>query len=397
MAAGSERPLRLLFVQTQAEMAGAQEISRLLGQELARPSPGTPPLEIHHLFLYRKTAGCDDFPNVHFVARERPKSPMDGIRFIARLFSLMRGLKPDVVLTFQHYGNIVAAPVARLTGAPRIVANHVSAPKTINGVVRAVDRLLGLAGFYDAITVNSHATWRDYQAYPPRYTRRIVHVPHGFDLRASTLDKASARARFGLPQGVPLMGTVARLHPLKRIHLAIATLPRLLDHHLAIAGQGPDGERLRAAAHNLGVSDRVHFVGEMDGTGVGDFLAGLDLFVFPSEAETFGLAAVEAAQAGIPVVAHDLPVLREVLDVDGEACALFVDAADTAAFAHAIRRLDDEPALAEHLARLGHRLSERYSLDGMVDAYRALILDQPIATPAAPTSAEFAAMSGTSP
>ncbi len=365
------KPLRILFVQTQAEMAGAQEISRLLGQELSAQGDA---FEVHHLFLYRKTAGCDDFPNVHFVARERPSGLLDVGRFIARLFSLMRNLRPDVVLPFQHYGNIVAAPVARLMGVPRIIANHVSAPATINGLVRQVDRLLGLAGFYDVITVNSHATWRDYQAYPARYTKRIVHVPHGFAERTTSLDKAAAREKYNLPATAPLIGTVARLHPLKRIDLAIATLPLLPDVHLAIAGQGPDAERLRAKAVEYDVAQRVHFAGEMDGDGVADFLASLDVFVFPSEAETFGLAAVEAAQAGLPVVAHDLPVLREVLDVDGQPCALFVDAADTGAFAAAIQQTFDTPSQAAAMGNLGRRLSERYSLAAMVSAYRELIL-----------------------
>lgn len=349
-------------------MAGAQEISRLLGGELGGE------FEVHHLFLYRKTSGCDGFPNVQFVARERPSGPLDVLRFLGRLFAAMRRLRPDVVLTFQHYGNIVAAPAALLAGVPRIIANHVSAPATINGLVRRVDRLVGLAGVYDAITVNSHATWRDYQAYPARYTRRIVHVPHGFAQRSSALDAPAARARFGLPEGVPLIGTVARLHPLKRIHLAIAALAYLPDVHLAVAGQGPDLQRLQRIAGESGVAGRVHFAGEMDGDAVGDFLAGLDLFVFPSEAETFGLAAVEAAQAGVPVVAQDLPVLREVLDVGGEACALFVDAGDSAAFAGAIRRVMEDEALARRLSALGRRLSERYSVGAMADAYRALIL-----------------------
>ena len=64
-----------------------------------------------------------------------------------------------------------------------------------------------------------------------------------------------------------------------------------------------------------------------------DSIAGLNVFVFPTVAETFGLAAVEAAQAGIPVVANDIPVLREVLTVDGEPCALFADASDVEDFA----------------------------------------------------------------
>ncbi len=74
---GTTRPTRLLFVQTQAEMAGAQEISRILGEALARPGPaGEPAYDVHHLFLYRKSAGCDDFPNAHFAARERPGNPL---------------------------------------------------------------------------------------------------------------------------------------------------------------------------------------------------------------------------------------------------------------------------------------------------------------------------------
>jgi glycosyltransferase involved in cell wall biosynthesis len=373
------RPLRLLFVQTQAETAGAQEISRLLGRELSQMvGDEGPEFEEHHLFLYRKTAGCDDLPNVRFVARERPSSPMAALRFAGRLFSQMRAAQPDVVLTFQHYGNIVAAPVARLLGVPRIIANHVSAPATINGPARLADRVIGLAGFYDAITVNSRETWRDYQAYPARYTRRIVHIPHGFAQRKSLLNKAAARQRFALPEDVPLMGTVARLHPLKRIDLAIATLHHLPGMHMAIAGQGPDAERLQGIVHERGLGERVHFCGEMTGTDVGDFLAGLDVFAFPSEAETFGLAAVEAAQAGVPVVAHNLPVLREVLQVEEKPCALFVEATDTAAFTDAVRSLVDNPVLAAELSSRGTKLAAHYSLEGMVDAYRQLILGEPM-------------------
>lgn len=374
------RPLRLLFVQTQAETAGAQEISRLLGRELSEMmgDAGAPAFEEHHLFLYRKTAGCDDLPNVRFVARERPSNPVAAMRFAGQLFSQMRAARPDVVLTFQHYGNIVAAPVARVLGVPRIIANHVSAPATINGPARLADRVIGLAGFYDSITVNSRETWRDYQAYPARYTRRIVHIPHGFAQRKSVLDKTAARRRFGLPEEVPLMGTVARLHPLKRIDLAIATLPHLPGMHMAIAGQGPDADRLHQIAHEQGLSGRVHFCGEMTGPDVGDFLAGLDVFAFPSEAETFGLAAVEAAQAGVPVVAHDLPVLREVLQVEGQPCALFVEATDTAAFADAVRSLVDNRELANELSARGTKLAAHYSLEGMVDAYRQLILGEPM-------------------
>lgn len=373
-ASEKNRPVRLLFVQTQAEMAGAQEISRLLGDELSRPAAdGTKEFEAHHLFLYRKTSGCDGFPNVLFAAQQNPRGLVEKAHFFGRVVSLIHSVKPDVLLTFQHYGNIVGAPVGRLLRVPRIIANHVSAPATISGPVRRIDRLLGLSGFYDVITVNSQATWRDYQAYPERYRSRIAYVPHGFSDKTTSVSRNEARAAFGLPVDARVIGTVARLHPLKRIDLAIRTLPHLPGVHLAVAGQGPDHDRLLAVAAETGVSDRLHFAGEIPPARVGTFLASLDAFVFPSEAETFGLAAVEAAQAGIPVVSNDMPVMREVLQVDGTPCALFVDASDTKGFAATIRTVLDDAPLHKDLADKGRRLAGTHSLAAMVDEYRRLI------------------------
>ena len=121
------------------------------------------------------------------------------------------------------------------------------------------------------------------------------------------------------------------------------------------------------------MADRVHFVGELTPEQVGIFLRALDVFVFPSLAESFGLAPVEAAQAGIPVVANDLEVLREVLAVKGEPCALFVDVGDTCAFATAIRSLLTDKELSAALSARGRELSQRYSLETMVDRFAALI------------------------
>jgi glycosyltransferase involved in cell wall biosynthesis len=372
------RPLRLLFVQTQAEMAGAQEISRLLGEGLARASvDGRPASEVDHLFLYRKTGAFDGLPRVHFVSENRPSNPFALAGFFWRLVRTMRKLRPDVVLTFQHFGNVVAAPAARLAGVPRVIANHVSAPATISPAVRAIDRLLGRIGVYDVITANSRETWRDYRNYPASYAKRMVLVPHGFAGKTSALNKSDARATFDLPENARLIGSVARLHTLKRLDDALNILPLVTNCHLALAGQGPDMARLRDLSRRLGVAHRVHFTGELEPARIGDFLASLDTFVFPSSAETFGLAAVEAAQAGVPVIANDIPVMREVLAVNGKPCARFVDTADPQAFAAAVEDVLNSPKIANELSRLGRALSQRHSLSGMVEAYRELIVPPP--------------------
>jgi glycosyltransferase involved in cell wall biosynthesis len=200
-------------------------------------------------------------------------------------------------------------------------------------------------------------------------------VAHGFDDKHATISKAEARRQFGLPADTVMLGSVARLHPLKQLDAAIRILPQQPGWSLALAGQGPDRDRLTQLADQLGVSHRVHFVGEISPDRIGSFLAALDVFVFPSLAETFGLAAVEAAHAGVPVVSNDLPVLREVLSDQGRPAALFVEAGDPALLSAAIAQILDDPALGGRLRQNARGLKAKYSVDAMVDDYVKLLQD----------------------
>jgi glycosyltransferase involved in cell wall biosynthesis len=360
--------VRIALVQTQAENAGAQQISRLIAADLAARGH-----DVRQVFFFRRTASFDASANVEFCARIRPNGPLSLWRFLLRLYRVLRDIRPDAVVTFQHYGNVIGAPIARLAGARGIIVNQVSAEGSIAPWVVAADRLLGSLGAYDRIVVNSDYTADLFAAYPARYRNRIERIDHGFEDKTTPIGRAEARAELGLPRNVPLLGCAARLHPLKQLDAAIAILPLIPDAELALAGQGQDRPRLEAIARELGVAARVHFTGELAPEKIGVFLAALDCFVFPSGAETFGLAPVEAAQAGLPVVANGLDVLEDVLSVEGEPCAIFVDARDAAAFAAAVKRVLDDPALAASLGAVGRRLKGRYPLCAMTDAYARLI------------------------
>ena len=359
---------RIALVQTQAENAGAQEISRLLAADLAARG-----FDVRQLFFFRRTASFDASANVEFCADGRPGGPLAFLRFLLSLYTRLRNIRPDMVVTFQHYGNVIAAPIARLAGARRVIANQVTAGVIMARWVVATDKLLGCVGAYDRIVVNSHSTADMFSAYPASYRNRIVRIDHGFEDKTQAIGKAEARAQLGLPQDVQLLGCAARLHPLKQLDAAIAILGLIENAHLALAGQGQDQSRLEALARDAGVSARVHFLGELAPEKIGIFLAALDCFVFPSAAETFGLAPVEAAQTGLPVVANELPVLRDVLSVDGAPCAIFADARDHAAFAKAVKLVLDDPALAARLGAVGRRLKGRYPLSAMTNAYAELI------------------------
>jgi glycosyltransferase involved in cell wall biosynthesis len=362
------RRRRILLVQTQAENAGAQEMSRLAGAGLAELG-----YEVHHLFFYHKSDSFDAPPNTIYCWPCRPGNPWALARFFWQLGRQIRKVRPDVVLTFQHFGNVIGGAVSRLVSRAPVIANQVSSSLSMSWPVRAADIAMGSVGFFKFITLNSHQMEREYAKYPASYRSRMKYVAHGFDNKALDISKQEARRQFDLPRESILLGCTARLHPDKRLDAGIRLLAEKPSWHLALAGQGQDEARLKLLADELKVSERLHFVGELSPRRVGQFLACLDVFVFPSKAETFGLAAVEAASAGIPCVVTDLPVLREVLSPDGKPAALFVDAADNASLSAAVSRVLDDAPLRDELRANASVLKSHYSLKPMVDAYVDLI------------------------
>jgi glycosyltransferase involved in cell wall biosynthesis len=361
---GSERKLHVLLVQTQAENAGAQEISRLLGAGLSARGH-----RVSNVFFFRKSDSFDEPPETFYCASRRPGNPVALLRMLWTLGGHIRATRPDAVLTFQHFGNVIGAGVTRLVSRAPVVANQVSSALSMSWPIRTADIVMGSVGFFDRITLNSKDMEREYSRYPQAYRSRMVHVPHGFEDKALILPKGAARQKFNLPPDRVLLGCAARLHPRKRLDAAIRLLPDEPSWHLALAGQGADEARLRQLADELKVSDRLHLLGEIAPRQIADFLACLDIFVFPTQAETFGLAAVEAANAGVPSVVTDLPVLREVLSFEGKPTALFVDASDQAKLSAAVSRLLTDQALSDELQENAKGLRLRYSVDAMVEEY----------------------------
>ncbi|WP_375161887.1 glycosyltransferase family 4 protein [Bradyrhizobium sp. RDT46] len=360
---GGPKP-HVLLAQTQAENAGAQEISRLLGAGLTARG-----YRVTNLFFFRKSDSFDEPPDTLYCAPSRPGNPVALLRMLWTLGRHIRTIRPDAVLTFQHFGNVIGAGMTRLVSRAAVVANQVSSALAMSRPVRTADIVMGSLGFFDRITLNSKDMEREYSRYPAAYRSRMVHVPHGFDDKALTLSKDAARQAFNLPPDRVLLGCAARLHPHKRLDLAIRLLPDQPSWHLALAGQGADEARLRQLADELKVSDRLHLLGEIPPSRMADFLACLDVFVFPTQAETFGLAAVEAANAGVPSVVADLPVLREVLSCEGKPTALFVDASDHPKLSAAVSLLLTDQPLREALRQNAKGLRLRYSVDAMVEEY----------------------------
>jgi glycosyltransferase involved in cell wall biosynthesis len=148
-----------------------------------------------------------------------------------------------------------------------------------------------------------------------------------------------------------------------------ATLPRLV---LAGAPKGREDVRLRDLAARLGVSSRIEFVGLLDDAGLARLYAGAACAVFPSWREGFGIPALEARRAGVPVAVSSSAALLEVAGRDAPSFAPD-DAQACAAAIHAA--LATPPAELERAAEQARRYrwddSARRLVEAWTDAARA--------------------------
>lgn len=164
---------------------------------------------------------------------------------------------------------------------------------------------------------------------------RIDCIVTGVDLaRFAPRDRSEAKQALGIAG--PLVASVGALIPLKGHDLlidAVATLPSV---HLAIAGQGPERERLAARIAALGLGDRVHLLGAIPPERIAGLLAAADVMALASASEGLANAWLEALASGTPIVIPDVGGARQV--VTAPAAGRIV-ARTPAAFAAAIADL----------------------------------------------------------
>lgn len=182
--------------------------------------------------------------------------------------------------------------------------------------------------------------------------------------------KGGCRTAFA-PPGQKVLMHISNFRPVKRVPDAVrafAAVRKVVPCVLVLVGDGPERPAAEAVAEELGVRDHVVFLGKHNA--VGDLLRCADLFLLPSESESFGLAALEALACGVPVIASNVGGLPEVL-LEDEAGVL-VDVGDVEAMARgAVELLQDGERLRAASAA-GVRVAGNFTVDRVVPRYEAL-------------------------
>jgi glycosyltransferase involved in cell wall biosynthesis len=212
-------------------------------------------------------------------------------------------------------------------------------------------------------------------------TERVTAIPTGIDLAPyEKSDRAAIRKELGWGDETVLI-SVGRLAAEKNISVLLTAAARVIATHpslrVVLVGDGPDRSKLEDLAAQLGIAERVDFLGRLPFDRIPELLKAADVFGFASITETQGMVTMEALAAGLPVAAVEAGGTRDVVTdgVDG-----ILTENDPEALAGAILSIIENPEKAEAFREAARRKARTFDIAYLaqraVDVYRKAIEDQ---------------------
>ncbi len=277
-------------------------------------------------------------------------------RQVWRLARLFRAHGVELVHCHDVYTNWFAGLAARLAGLPLLTSK-----RWVGGHPRHL-RLSRVAyRLSTRVLANSEGVARTLVADDGVPRDRIVVVPNFVEDEAfaplAAAERRALRAAWGVPEGGPVVGSVARLRSEKGQGTLLRAAARLRERWpdlvVLLVGDGPEEGALRALAAELGLADRVCFAGHRPNRPNPHQL--FDVSVLASDHEGFPNTLVEAMAAGRPAVASDVGGVPDA--VRHEETGLLVPPGDAAALAASLARVLADPGWADRLGARGRAVA----------------------------------------
>lgn len=278
--------------------------------------------------------------------------PANFIRGVVRLQALLRRGRYDVLNSHSRRDTILVGCAARLAGTPLIVRTR--------HLAKRVGSLLSYTVIPHRVTTSSEFVRQHLieRGVKPAHVATVYPVM-GLQEWAQP---STLRAELGLHEQDTIVGCVAALRAEKGHRALIDAMEPLLrdreNLHLVVVGGGsPVFEQLQECIADKNLGRQVHLMGPRDD--VPNLMAGFDLFALATEQEAAGAVFVEAAQAGLAVVATKVGGVPEIVKED--VTGLLVPLHDQQALTHALDRLSGNPELR---ARMGAEARRRIVHEG---------------------------------
>jgi glycosyltransferase involved in cell wall biosynthesis len=326
----------------------------------------------------------DAFDQVHEVPLSRSILDVGGILRARRAISALIDTGPDIVHVHTPIAGLVTRVAVRRAPAERRPALaytahgfhfHEGGNPATNALYLTAERVAGRWTDRLIVINDEDEAAAERNRIVPR--GRLVRMPGiGVDTRRyerSSIDPgeiARAREELGVPADAPLFVVVAELRSRKRVDDAIASLASMRHHdaRLVLAGNGPERARLERLAGDLGLRDRVHFLGWVQD--VRRIVCAATALILPSEREGLARSVMEALALEVPVIASTARGNGELLGSDR---GILVPTGDVRGLAQAMDRLIDHPDEGRAMGRRGRaRMVEQYDLKVLIGMHETL-------------------------
>lgn len=373
----------VLLVVTKSNFGGAQRYVLDLATNLPKdrfnvtvafgPAPDGTPGRLAKLLAHH------DIRTIFVPELARDVHMLGDAKACRALVRLFKAEKPDVVHLNSSKAGGLGALAGRIARVPRIIF-------TAHGLPFDEDRtpfsrgLIRLATWLTALLTHatiaiSNDTADRLRRFP--LLRRKITLIHNGILTPSFLSPEDARRDIrtldpSIPNKAMWIGAIGELHPNKDYPTAIETLSFLeADAHLVVMSDGEERGRLVALAEEKGVGERVHFLGYIPEAA--RYLRAFDAFLLTSQKEGLPYVLMEAGYAYIPVIASDLPGVRDI--ILHNFTGITVKPRDARAFSEATERVLGDATLARALSdELLKRVQRVFSLDQMVEKTAGLYI-----------------------
>lgn len=307
----------------------------------------------------------------------RPVHPPSDARALISLTRIFRSQQPGIVHTHSGKAGLLGRLAARVAKVP-LILHTIHGPSfgpfqgpLANLAFRTAERLA--ARCTDHFVVVAQAMARQYLAagigHPGQYTR----ILSGFDLDpflSAGKDREPTRARLGFGPEDLVVGTIARLVPLKGHEELLEAAPQLVRDNprlrFLLVGDGPLRAALESVIASRGLQRHVVFTGLVPPSEIPALVGSMDVLVHLSRREGLPRALPQALAAGRPVVAYDCDGANEVC-LNGRTGYL-IQPGNVSALRERLRLLARDPGLRDQLGRQGREMvREAFPVSRMVD------------------------------
>ncbi len=211
-----------------------------------------------------------------------------------------------------------------------------------------------------------------------KVNKPIQVIPNGIDLSnfKRAINPGSFRSRLGLKPDAPVLLSVGRIDPEKRLDFLIdafvALADRIPEAHLVFAGDGGARKKLEEHAAATKVNDRIHFLGMVNRAELPDLLHDATVFLSASTTEVHPISVIEAIASGLPLVAVQDEAFEGMIveNENGHLTPL-----DAGAFSDALVKLLADPEKLVQYGKRSTELSEKFSIEGQVRLLEQLYLE----------------------